>query len=299
MHNFIFALSDRRSEMAGSILTTNIERLFNRYGFDSQKMKNLFAKGNSEELKIEIYKIIERKLEGSFERLNKDWMLLCYLFSYFYEEKKEDFNGSDWFETMSFKLLDFVFAMELERKIVQEKAIANPNFEDITELMHNDWQTSMQDYKLLPQALVCPIWSEETKIEFTMLYNNFMSNFISKDVEVFAKRSTIESIFEGVSEEIVAKWKPFFEMCVKSYIHKDDISSEFGEFATKIADKFGINGYALFSRMCGKSDAYFSKCFETLFTSSKSFFFLALLILIESATLVLLCSLEIGSESLL
>ena len=263
MHNFIFALSDRRSEMACNILTTNVERLFNRYGFDSQKMKNLFAKGNSEELKIEIYKIIERKLEGSFERLNKDWMLLCYLFSYFYEEKKEDFRGTAWFETMSFKLLDFVFAMELERKIVQEKAIANPNFEDITELMHDSWQTSMQDYKLLPQALICPIWSEETKIEFTMLYNNFISNFISKDAEVFAKRSTIESVFEGVNEDIVVKWKPFFEMCIKGYIHKEDISNEFGEFATKIADKFGVNGYALFSRMCGKSDAYFSKCFET------------------------------------
>lgn len=263
IHDLIYTLTCRSQERANDIIYTNIERLFDRFSFDSQKMKNLFIRGNSEELKTEIYKIIERKMEGSFERLNREWMLLCYLFSYFYEEDKENFQGSEWYETMSFKLLDFIFGMELERKIVEDKAKITQTPENITELMNDGWQTEMQDFKLYSEALMCPIWSETTKNEFAILYNNFISKFISKDADVFSKRCTFESMVEGVDENIVIKWTPFLNLCLKRAIIEGDISKDFSVFSVRVAEKFGVNGYALFSRMCGKSDAYFSKCFET------------------------------------
>lgn len=263
-HEFLFILSEKDENTSYRISKTNIERLFNVLNLDVAKYRHYFQKGKYQELKHQLYKLIENTLSNSFQRMNREWMRLCYLLFMFYEYNATDFSGEVIDSILSLNLLEFVFGMELERKLVELKRDENHTYDIETELMYPSWQNERQGYKLYPQSLTSPIWNEETKKEFAELYTNFVSKFISKDVEVFKNRGTIDSVIENSSKEMKDKWCNFLIYCIKNNMVEGDISEDFAIFSKNIFAKFGVNAYVLFAKICEKSNSYFSRSYEVV-----------------------------------
>lgn len=260
IHDLLFVLSNRTHERSANIIVNNVNHIAEWPIMNNAKVKSLYVKNKVMEARTELSKIIERKFEGSFYRMNCDWMILSYILFMFLEdeEDKEVFHGKKITENLSFKLLDFVYGMELERKIVEECKKTN------TICDYSEWKNNMRTYKLNSENLVNNIWSEESREEFCKIYNNYISYWVSEDSEIFAKRNTVESLCVDLDEEVKSKWSKIFELIGKFNYSEKDINKLFSEFAKDIFEKFGYNGYALFSKVCGQSEMYFSKCFESL-----------------------------------